>query len=197
MGEADEGQQLQVFTRDGRQVVGASIATDTTLQGQVMTAANGFVPNATYSAQYLNVNGAASYKDLTVFYGAKAEMQSVSQCDLAETDPEKHTVLPKKLMPANLEGDRMLAMSSISDGMFKLNGVSLGAATPATAAAGMQASDLKTWINTAITAAKQAGATDTRLAKFSVSASNDIKVPAKQINLKLGVTLAGATGTAV
>jgi flagellar hook-associated protein FlgK len=162
-----------------------------------MTAANGFVPNATYSAQYLNVNGAASYKDLSVFYGAKANTQSVAQWDLAETDPEKHSVLPKKLMPAILEGDRMLAMSSISDGMFKLNGFALGAATPVTVGAGMQASDLKTWINTAITAAKQAGATETRLAKFSVSAANDIKVPAKQINLKLGVTLAGATGTAV
>ena len=197
MGEADEGQQLQVFTRDGRQIVGASIASDTTLQGQVMTAANGFVPNATYSAQYLNVNGAASYKDLTVFYGAKAEMQSVSQWDLAETDPEKHTILPNKLTPAILEGDRMLAMASISDGMFKLNGVSLGAATPATAASGMQASDLKAWINTAITAANQTNATDKRLAKFAVSASNDIKISAKQINLKLGVTLGSATGTAV
>ena len=197
MGEADEGQQLQVFTRDGRQIVGASIASDTTLQGQVMTAANGFVPNATYSAQYLNVNGPASYKDLTVFYGAKAEMQSVSQWDLAETDPEKHTILPNKLTPAILEGDRMLAMASISDGMFKLNGVSLGAATPATAASGMQASDLKAWINTAITAANQTNAADKRLAKFAVSASNDIKISAKQINLKLGVTLGSATGTAV
>ena len=196
MGEADAGQQLQVFTRDGRQIVGASIASDTTLQGQVMTAANGFVPNATYSAQYLNVNGAASYKDLTVFYGAKANMQSVSQWDLAETDPEKHTVLPKKLTPAILEGDRMLAMSSITDGMFKLNGVTLGAHTPATGSS-MQASDLKTWIGTAITAAKQSSATETRLAKFSVSAANDIKVPAKQINLRLGITLAGATGAAV
>ena len=197
MGEADEGQQLQVFTRDGRQIVGASIASDTTLQGQVMTAANGFVPNATYSAQYLNVNGAASYKDLTVFYGAKAEMQSVSQWDLAETDPEKHTILPNKLTPAILEGGRMLAMTSISDGMFKLNGVSLGAAAPATAASGMQASDLKAWINTAITAANQTNAADKRLAKFAVSASNDIKISATQINLKLGVTLGSATGTAV
>ena len=196
MGEADAGQQLQVFTRDGRQIIGASIASDTTLQGQVMTAANGFVPNATYSAQYLNVNGAASYKDLSVFYGAKANMQSVAQWDLAETDPEKHTVLPKKLTPAILEGDRMLAMSSITDGMFKLNGVTLGAHTPATGSS-MQASDLKTWIGNAITAAKQASATETRLAKFSVNATNDIKVPAKQINLKLGITLAGATGSAV
>ena len=196
MGEADEGQQLQVFTRDGRQIVGASIASDTTLQGQVMTAANGFVPNATYSAQYLNVNGAASYKDLTVFYGAKAEMQSVPQWDLAENDPEKHSVLPNKMMPAILEGGRMLPMVAISDGMFKLNGVSLGAATPATAASGMQASDLKTWISTAITAANQTNATEKRLAKFAVSASNDIKVPIKQINLKLGITLSGATGTA-
>jgi flagellar hook-associated protein 1 FlgK len=197
MGEADAGQQLQVFTRDGRQLVGSSMASDSTLQGQVMTAANGFVANASYSAQYLNVNGANSYKDLTVFYGAKADMQSVPQWDMSETDPEKHTVLPDKLMPAVLDGDRMLAMSSVSAGMFTLNGVSLGNATPATPSAGLQASDLKTWINTAISAAKQAGATDTRLSKFTVSASNDIKIPAKQINLKLGVTLTGATGSAV
>jgi hypothetical protein len=40
-----------------------------------MTAANGFVPNATYNASYLNLSGSTGYKDISVFYGAKAEIQ--------------------------------------------------------------------------------------------------------------------------
>ena len=76
LAEADAGQQLQVFTRDGRQIMGAAMST--TMQGQVMTAANGFVPNATYNSSYLNLSGSAGYKDLSVFYGAKAEIQKIA-----------------------------------------------------------------------------------------------------------------------
>jgi flagellar hook-associated protein FlgK len=59
---------------------------------------------------------------------------------------------------------------------------------------GMQASDLRNWIQTAITAAKES-TTEKRLATFSVKAQNDIRIPAKQINLKLPVTLKGGNGT--
>ncbi len=48
------GQQLQVLTRDGRQVLGQSMATDSALLGAVMTPENGFAAGATYSDQYLN-----------------------------------------------------------------------------------------------------------------------------------------------
>jgi flagellar hook-associated protein FlgK len=195
LGEADVGQQLQVFTRDGRQIMGAAM--NTTLQGQVMTAANGFVPNATYNASYLNLNGSTGYKDISVFYGAKAEIQKITNWDMTNLDPQKHVLKASTNSAAILEGGRMLASpTSIASNTFTLNGVSLGAKTAANSTQGMQASDLRNWIQAAIDTSKLAGATDKRLATFSVSAQNDIKIPAKQINLKLPVTLKGGSATA-
>jgi len=189
LGEADPGQQLQVFTRDGRQIIGSSMDLNTTLQGQVMTEANGFVPNASYSAAYLNVNGVSSYKDLSVFYGAKATALEVKQWDMTDKDPEKHTTLASTQTPPLLEGDRMLALSSIAQGAFTLNGVSLSAASPSVSGV-MQARDLKTWIDSNIS-------TNSSLTGFSVTAQNDIKVQAKNINLNLSVYLKGGSGTEV
>ena len=195
LGEADAGQQLQVFTRDGRQIMGAAMST--TLQGQVMTAANGFVANATYNANYLNVTGSAGYKDLSVFYGAKAEIQKVTNWDMTNLDPEKHVQKAPTNSPAVLEGGRMLASpASIESNTFSLNGVNLGSKNAANSTQGMQASDLNNWIQAAIDTAKASGATDKRLATFSVSAQNDIKIPAKQINLKLSIILKAGNGTA-
>ncbi len=89
MGEADPGQQLQIFTRDGRQLAGKKV--DTATQSLILTEANGFAANASYSDAYLNVNGANSYKDINVFYGAKASVGAVLQADSTETDPTKHS----------------------------------------------------------------------------------------------------------
>jgi tripartite-type tricarboxylate transporter receptor subunit TctC len=91
MGEPDPGQQLQVFTRDGRQLVGAAIDSD--MQSLMLKPENGFATNATYSNAYLNVTGTESYKDLSVFYGAKAEVGKQLRWDMAEADPAKHTAL--------------------------------------------------------------------------------------------------------
>jgi flagellar hook-associated protein FlgK len=194
LAEADPGQQLQVFTRDGRQIMGAAMST--TLQGQVMTAANGFVANATYNSNYLNVTGSAGYKDLSVFYGAKAEIQKITNWDMTNLDPEKHVLKASTNSPAVLEGGRMLASpASIASNTFSLNGVNLGSKNAANSNQGMQASDLKNWIQDAIDTSKAVGATDKRLATFSVSAQNDIKIPAKQINLKLSVILKAGNGT--
>ena len=72
--DVQAGQQLQVLTRDGRQLIGSAMAADTTLLGQLMTTDNGFAAGATYSDAYLNVSGTAAYKDMTVFYGAQAQV---------------------------------------------------------------------------------------------------------------------------
>jgi flagellar hook-associated protein FlgK len=68
--EAEPGQQLQVMTRDGRQLLGKALSLDEKFQ--LMSPSNGFVPNATYSDAYLNKTGPDAYRDLDVFYGAKA-----------------------------------------------------------------------------------------------------------------------------
>ncbi len=48
------GQQLQVLTRDGRQLIGQSMAGNSSLLGSVMTKDNGFAAGASYSDAYLN-----------------------------------------------------------------------------------------------------------------------------------------------
>ncbi len=48
------GQQLAVITRDGRQLIGASMAEASALRGQLMTTSNGFAAGASYSDAYLN-----------------------------------------------------------------------------------------------------------------------------------------------
>ena len=175
MAEADPGQQLQVFTRDGRQIIGAAI--DTTLQGQVISTANGFEANASYSSAYMNVNGTESYKDLTVFYGARADVRKQLQWDMAQADPEKHPPLSSTNLPALLEGGRIQSgLTSIAANLFKINGVQLGVLN-ATAGTTLQASDMAKWI-------KDAGATG-----ITATASNQVRVPASQLKLDLPLSL--------
>ncbi|MFY9129659.1 MAG: flagellar hook-associated protein FlgK [Limnohabitans sp.] len=174
MGEADAGQQLQVFTRDGRQIIGSAI--DSTLQGQVISTANGFEANAGYSSAYLNVNGTESYKDLNVFYGARADLRKQMQWDMTQTDPEKHPPLASTNLPAVLESGRIQSgLTRIDGGLFKINGIELGALT--TNAGTLQASDMATWI-------QAAGATG-----ITATASNQVRVPASQLRLDLPLSL--------
>jgi flagellar hook-associated protein 1 len=182
MGEADEGQQLQVFTRDGRQIVGAAI--DTTLQGQLISVANGFETNASYSSAYLNVNGTESYKDLSVFYGARADLRKQMQWDMTQKDPEKHPPLSSTNLPAMLEGSRIQpGLNRIEGNLFKINGVTLGPLV-ATAGTTLQASDMATWI-------QAAGATG-----ITATASNQVRVPFNQLrpDLPLSIKSGSATG---
>jgi flagellar hook-associated protein FlgK len=133
LGEPDVGQQLQVFTRDGRQLVGAPINTD--MQSMLLKPENGFAVNASYSNAYLNLDGTNpnSYKDLDVFYGAKAEVGKQMRWDLAEADPEKHTALSSSNLPAQLSsGSIQSGMTSIANGLFTLNGQSLTALNSST-----------------------------------------------------------------
>lgn len=59
------GQQLQVMTRDGRQLVGQSMAGNTTLLGSMMGVDNGFAAGATYSDAYLNASATKQSVQLT------------------------------------------------------------------------------------------------------------------------------------
>ena len=167
-------QQLQIFTRDGRQLLGASLTSED--ESQIFTAANGFATGSTYSRQYLNQTGEQSYKDMLVFYGAKADVQSIPQWDLQEKNPEKHTALASIRSPALLSGKRMGDLSQIQDGMFNLNGVALSAANNDDGSP-LQASDLKTWLETNIVD------NPSTLSGFNVSAQNEIRIPKNQINL--------------
>jgi flagellar hook-associated protein 1 FlgK len=53
--------QMQVFTREGKQIYGSALST--TEQAQLMTAANGFNTTATYDGTYRNQTGSNAYMD--------------------------------------------------------------------------------------------------------------------------------------
>ena len=100
------GQQLQVMTRDGRQLIGSTV-TDTNQLGSTLTTGNGFAAGATYSTTYLNKSGAAGYKGMTVFYGAQASAQIQPMYN-----PDGTVSATTKNFPALLQGDRVAAMST-------------------------------------------------------------------------------------
>ena len=99
------GQQLQVMTRDGRQLIGSTV-TDTNQLGGTLTTGNGFAAGATYSTAYLNKSGTAGYKGMTVFYGAQASAQAQPVYN-----PDGTASTTTKNFPALLQGDRIAAMS--------------------------------------------------------------------------------------
>jgi flagellar hook-associated protein FlgK len=169
-----DAQQLQVFTRDGRQILGAALSAED--QSQIFSAANGFELGSTYSTTYLNQKGDLSYKDMSVFYGAKADVQLIPQWDMQEKNPEKHTVLNPIKAPAQLNGKAIGSMSQIQDGMFKLNGVSLSEWSSSNDK-DLQAVDVKAWLDTNIESYPST------LGGFKVTAQNEIKIPRSQLNL--------------
>lgn len=173
------GQNLQVFTRDGRQLVGSAL--DTAQVGLLVNTDNGFASGATYSAHYLNVSGSEGYKDLKVFYGARAPVRLQAQWDMQEADVEKQTALAPTPMPALLEGSAIpsgLTGTAVAAGALVLNGTSLGALSVASGNT-LQASDVSNWIN-------QANITGLR-----ATASNVLKFSPSQINLSKPLTLNG------
>jgi flagellar hook-associated protein FlgK len=168
---AGAGQQLQLITREGRQLVGQSM--DPALQTRLMTADNGFVDGASYSSAYLNQSGAMGYKGLTVFYGAKAEVLQQPTYD------SKGVPTGSLPLAASLAGGRIVAGqdTGFAVGTFKLNGIELDELSP-TGSGNLQASDIATWINL-----------KTSETGVMATASNDIVVPATQLKLDVTLTL--------
>jgi flagellar hook-associated protein FlgK len=117
--DAEPGQQLQVLTRDGRQLLGSALSE--TEKFQLLKIENGFAANATYSDAYLNKSGDYAYRGLDMFYGAKATVlygQNFDQFGQAGTP------LP---LNASLQSGRINnANFSIPAGAIQVNGVSLG-----------------------------------------------------------------------
>ena len=166
--EAGPGQQLQVMTRDGRLLMGESL--DETAKHQLFTTDNGFAANATYSEAYLNKTGSAAYRNLDLFYGAKATVlygQNFDQYGAAG----KPIPLPAVMETARIPGTG----DYIPEGALSLNGVKMGElkalATPA---------DVAKWVN------DKTSETDIRAEVFS-----EIRVPTGQIDLKKSLTING------
>ena len=134
--DAEPGQQLQVLTRDGRQLLGQALSE--TEKYQLLKPANGFAANATYSDAYLNKSGVDAYRGIDMFYGAKATVlygQNFDQNGYS-ADP-----LP---IPAVLESSRIdSADFNFSAGAMKLNGVDFSKFKPDTTGSSIKFTGLK------------------------------------------------------
>ena len=178
------GQQLQIYTRDGRHLLGTPV-TDSIALDNLNTKDNGFAGGATLSDDYLNASGvsatgaAVGYKGMEIFYGAQASVQAQPIFD------GKDAVSGYNYLPAVLQGSRLSPLTAntmnpplgyFPAGAFKLNGQDLGQLDPPVGAGPLQASAVANWIN-------QARATTGVTAK----ASNVIVVKPEQ--LKFGMPL--------
>ena len=176
-GVTSADQNIQVFTKDGRQVIGKSLAMDSLLTAAdhpLMNPQNGFTPGATYSETYLNQSGAQGYRGLNVFYGVRAVPGSVPIVDATS-----QKISGYRDLPAQIDGTAIKnAAPAIPDGAISVNGVALPAL--AASSGGRQASDIAAWINYA-----NAGVTAT--------ASHKIEVPAAKLDFSLGVKINGQT----
>jgi flagellar hook-associated protein FlgK len=116
--DAQPGQQLQVLTRDGRQLLGQALTE--TEKFQLLTPNNGFAANATYSDTYLNQSGEYAYRGLDMFYGAKSSVSYGQNYDAYGAQGE---ALP---LPAVLDGARIgTADFKIPEGAIQINGIAL------------------------------------------------------------------------
>jgi len=127
MDNMQPGQQLQVLTQDGRQLIGTSLTEDE--KYQMLNTDNGFSPALTYSDQYLNVSGSKGYRGLSVFYGSRASVVNQQNFDLlgqpAPSTPVAAQLTGGRVTPVQVSTDTNI----IAKGAITLNGMALGALT--------------------------------------------------------------------
>ena len=183
------GQQLAVMTRDGRQLIGKSMASDSALLGQLMTPDNGFAAGATYSDAYLNgVSGTSpSYKGMSVFYGAQATVQQQPVYNA------KDQISGYKAFPAMLQGDRLQGGNiGIAANTLVLNGVALEAlAAPSSGT--LQPSAVAAWLNsqTAKTGVTATASNEIRLNPGQIKYGLPLYINGERVDASQTTTLAG------
>lgn len=144
MDGATEGQQLQVFTRDGRQLLGGPVTDDVQLRS-LMTPANGFIPGSTYSTDYLNLSGDNGYKQISSFYGLLSK--PIEQYDKGTHFTPEHNVLPSSIGHSTQTGEAIPAsLTEIGPNRLTINGRALPRLLPTSPAQTLQASDMAAWM---------------------------------------------------
>lgn len=143
---ASGDQQVQVFTRDGRQLVGSPLTK--AQQDLLMTGENGFNDGSTYSTAYLNKSGLDAYKQLGIFYGEIAKPgEHYNPYTLFSTT---NAPLPTTMMTSVTYGSPVPSgVQAIGANRLTINGKALPGLTPKAPATTIQASDLASWLNTA------------------------------------------------
>jgi len=148
-------QNLQVFTRDGRHLLGSDLTATADGQGivdRMLKPANGMENGVEYSEAMLNagkttVNGQTvdqRYLDMDLFMGVKASVQYLQQFN-----PSTGALLDPKATPAVMQGRALSGSDWLNainqSGMFTLNGTTLTPPNPALTSTDPQG--LASWIN--------------------------------------------------
>ncbi len=146
---------LQVLTRDGRHLLGTPQADGASFVSNVTSLPVPFAPNSTYSADYLNRFGADAYRDLSLFYGARA-MPTV-----IEVMGPDHVPVATTTRPARLTADLPVVTGAVNipaDGLT-VNGVTL----PPRGGMITSVNDVASLINGALEAARDAATSPQQL----------------------------------
>ena len=139
--EAKPGQQLQVLTRDGRQLLGQTLSE--TEKAQILKTENGFVPDSNYSNAYLNKSNKDGYRGMDVFYGAMAKVRYAQVFDrngVAAPPVPKTAQLVTSRITDNEAGIQIQAGATV------LNGVTMPALETQFSKS-LSPADVAAWIN--------------------------------------------------
>ncbi len=175
------GQQLQVFTKDGRQLIGSEMSIDE--KYQVLSKENGFSDPVTFSDAYLNKSGVNGYLNTNVFYGAKGSVVYAQQFDRLG-QPMAPTPTPAKLETAHIQQLQAGAdgLSVIADGAILLNNNPLGALT-LKANETLSPQKVATWL--------QKGLDDNKITDMHVEVFNQIRFNAATLDPHKALSLNG------
>ena len=169
--DASGNQQLQLVTRDGRHLLGTDMENDPARKA-VLLSQPGMAQGARYSSQYLGQSGTNGYKDISVFYGARAEQRALPRYD------DLGKPLTPTAAPALISGSRInTGLTGLANGAIQINGQSLPALSPPAGQTTVQASDIASWINAfAATLVPSQG--------IVATASNEIRVPIASLKME-------------
>jgi flagellar hook-associated protein FlgK len=183
------GQELQILTKDGRQLIGTPLSVDK--QYQMLTPENGFSPDLTYSTQYLNQRGEKGYLGTDVFYGSKASVVYEQQFDkLGQPDtprPVRAVMESQRIVPVGSSTD----LTVIHKGAILLNDLPLGELKIA-AGQTLTPKDVVNWINQGIDANGIFSSDQTKLLRDLDSTSTTLELAnAEKFPIEGGVLLIG------
>ena len=187
------GQQLQIYTRDGRHILG-STDISALAEDNLVNQENGFAQGATLSNDYLNKSGISisvdgtqqvlGYKGMNVFYGAQANVPAEPILD------SKDAVTGYNYLPAVLSGNRIASLTKntmppppngfFPEGSFTLNGYALGDLNPPSNGTALQSSAIAHWINQS-----------TELTGVTAKASNVIVIKPQDIRYGMPLYIQG------
>jgi flagellar hook-associated protein 1 len=162
------GQSLQVFTRDGRQLLGQVLSDP----ASIVKSVNGMESGASYSTQYLNKSGSDTYLGMDIFMGAKASPLAIQQFSAQTGDAIDPLMQPAILAGGTFNPNLTLPVAA---GDYTLNGVALSA-LPAGSSTDLQS--MVNWLNSAQAPGVTASAdtTNNRIVLTRTDTTGDIRL---------------------